>query len=807
MRIAIASIKARFLILLLTLLSATISIHGWSQDEDFKSVQQQFEKFSRNYAQEKLYLHTDKNFYLAGEIIWFKIYAVDGEIHRPLNFSKVAYVEILDRFNKPVLQAKISLSEKGGSGSFYLPLTLNSDNYTIKAYTNWMKNAGASSFFDKSISIVNTIKPAEGKFQPDTMRVTANFFPEGGNLVQGIETKIAFRIADQYGKGVNARGVITNDNGDTIQNFSSYRFGIGTFTFKPSAGNNYKATVFLPEGKSFTSPLPTVYDYGYVMNVSDNKDGRWKVRIKAKSKEIGLRGEKVFLLVHTRQVFKVAEAGYVNYENDLVLYVNKERLTDGVSHFTLFNKEQQPVCERLIFTRPKNKNSLDINSDKAIYEKRQLVKLAISSDADQLSDSSNFSLAVFHVDSLQKFDEADIASYLWLTSDLRGNVESPGFYFSSETNVDDATDNLLLIHGWRRFRWETLLASKPSAPRFIPEYRGHLITAKVTNTTDEKVANDVECFLSIPGNPFGFYAGGTNDKGFVQFDVKNYYGPEEIIVQAGRDTVSKYRIDILSPFSEYHQKVSLPFLLPQKGNEKLLTGKSIAMQSQNIFVADSIRRFIPPVLPDTFPFFGKPEYSYRLDDYKRFTTMEEVLREYVLSINVVLRNGKLYMSIFDDALKTVYTDQLLVLLDGVPLMNYHKIFSYDPLKVKKLDVIPTRYQVGGVNFKGIASFETQQGKFDGFELTPPGVIAIDYEGLQLQREFYSPVYENSKEREKRIPDFRSTLHWTPNVQTDNAGKGFARFFTSDQAGKFLTVLQGFNKSGEPVSTLNYFEVK
>ena len=102
------------------------------------------------------------------------------------------------------MQAKISLSEKGGSGSFYLPLTLNSDNYTLRAYTNWMKNTGPDYFFEKMISIVNTIKPAEGKFVPDSIRVTANFFPEGGNMVQGIETKMAFQIADQNGKGFDA---------------------------------------------------------------------------------------------------------------------------------------------------------------------------------------------------------------------------------------------------------------------------------------------------------------------------------------------------------------------------------------------------------------------------------------------------------------------------------------------------------------------------------------------------------------------------------------------------------------------------
>lgn len=803
---SMTAIKIRLLSLLL-ILQTLVSTNSWAQDEDFKKIQQRFEKLNQYSLQEKLYLHTDKSFYLAGEIIWFKVYYADGATHRPINFSKIAYVEVLDRTNKRVLQAKISLTEKGGTGSFYLPLTLNSDNYTIKAYTNWMKNSGVSSFFDKSISIVNTIKPNDGKFQPDSLRAIANFFPEGGNLVQDIETKVAFHIVDQYGKGMNAQGVITNDNGDTVQHFSSRHFGIGNFMLKPLAGQNYKATIVLPGGKSFTGPLPKVYDYGYVMNITDNKDGRLKVRIQGKGKEVGQRGEKVFLLGHTRQVLKIVQPGYVNYENDLVIYVDKAKLEDGVSHFTLFNKDQQPVCERLIFKRPENKSLTSISSDKPLYEKRQKVDISISpAVTDSTIDSTNFSVAVFQLDSLQQFEQEDIESYFWLTSDLRGSVESPGFYFTADAGVAEATDNLLLTHGWRRFRWENVLSSASPVAKFLPEYRGHIITAKVTGAADGKAADDIECFLSFAGNPYGFYAARTNNNGMVYFDVKNYYGPGEIIVQAGRDTVSRYRVDILTPFVDEYPTTRMPFFAVAKKEEKKLVGKSIGMQAQNIYGADSIRRFNSPVLPDTLPFFGKAEYTYRLDEYKRFTTMEEVLREYVMPINVVLRNGRLHLSVFDLALKSIYTDQVLVLIDGVPLMDYNKIFFYDPLKVKKLDVVPTRYQIGGINFKGIASFETYQGKFDGFELTP-GVVAVDYEGLQMQREFYSPVYETNKDRQKRIPDLRSTLYWKPDVSTGITGRENLRFYTSDQPGKFLIVLQGFNAIGEPVSATSSFIVE
>jgi hypothetical protein len=809
MKSCITASRSLYFLLLCILFLGVTPVISWAQEEVFKSIEQRFEKYSSYSLQEKIYLHTDKNFYLAGEIIWFKIYYVDGVTQQALNLSKVAYVEIVDRNNKPVVQAKIALTEKRGSGSFYLPLTLNSDNYTLRAYTNWMKNSGADYYFEKIISVVNTIKPAEGKFVPDSVRVTAEFFPEGGNMVQGIETKIAFHIADQYGKGVNANGFIINETGDTITNFSPFRLGIGSFTFKPLAGRSYKATVQLADGRFFSSSLPAVYDNGYVMNVTDNKDGRIKVRIQARGKEPGQRGETVFLLAHTRQKVKAVEYGFINYETDLVFYIDKAKLAEGVSHFTLFNKDRQPVCERLVFTRPKNLTVTGISTDKAVYEKRQRVNLTIADPGKyQLTAEPNYSVSVYQVDSLQTIEEENIASYLWLSSDLRGHVESPGFYFSNEANVDEAADNLMMTHGWRRFRWENILATGSAATtsKFIPELRGHLISAKVTNIPDGKVAPGVDCFLSFPSNPFGLSVAKTDSNGIVSFEANDYYGPGEIIIQASREITSNYRVDVLTPFAGENPVGQLPYFSLVKKQEIALTDRSIAMQAQNIYMADSLRHFITPVLADTFPFFGKPEFAYRLDDYKRFTTMEEVLREYVSSIDVALRNGKLHMSIYDEAAKTIYYNEPLVLLDGVPVMDYNKIFSYDPLKVKKLEVVPRRYVLGEINFKGIASFETYQGKFDGFELTP-GVISVDYEGLQLQREYYSPVYETSDERGKRIPDYRSTLYWVPNVPANNTGQSSLEFYTSDLQGKFLVVLQGFNANGAPISATGSFKVE
>lgn len=806
--------KNRFVLLLGMFLAVAIPLLSRAQDEVFKGIQQRFEKFSSNSAQEKIYVHTDKNFYVAGEIIWFKLYYLDGATHQKLDLSKVAYIEILDRGYKPVLQAKVSLTADGGSGSFYLPLTLNSDNYIFRAYTNWMRNSGPALFYEKFISVVNTVKPPEAIYKQDTTRAVANFFPEGGNLVDGIESKVAFRIAGENGKGIDAHGIITKENGDTVISFSTYKFGIGHFMFKPVANLDYKATIMLPGGKILTASLPTVYEHGYVMTVTDSQDGRLRIRIKVNRDESKENGETVFLLMHNRQVVKASEAGFLNNANDLVFYVEKNKLGEGVSHLTLFNKGGRPVCERLVFVRPKQQAITSINTDKNVYGKRQLVDLALAVDSNN-ANRINYSLAVYQIDSLDSFEPDDIASYLWLRSDIRGNVESPGYYFAGGKDDMEAMDNLLLTQGWRRFRWENVLAPAASfVPKFIPEKNGHLITAKVVNAADKSVAKNVECFLSSPGFPFVFCIAKTDERGIVQFDANKYFGAGEVIVQAGLDTVNRYQVDLLTPFAEEHvQSLAPPFNL-DKRKEKDLLDKSIAMQAQNIYFTDSIRKFNPPALADTFPFFGKPEYSYPLDEYKRFTTMEEVLREYVQPINVQLRDGKLYMTMYDelyakmyaDVNQAIYRDNILVLLDGVPLMNYNRIFSYDPLKVKKLDVVPRRFVMGGISFNGIASFETYVGKFDGFEMTP-GLIAIDYEGLQLQREFYSPSYESLNQKEKRIPDFRTTLYWTADVREEMTGNSHLKFFTSDLQGKYLVVLQGLNGNGEAVSATHSFTVE
>ena len=100
------------------------------------SLQHRFDTYQQKVLQEKVFVHTDKNFYAAGEALWFKVYCVDGYQHRPLPLEKAAYVEIINAAHEPVLQTQVALQNGSGNGSFQLPSFINSGTYLLRAYTS-----------------------------------------------------------------------------------------------------------------------------------------------------------------------------------------------------------------------------------------------------------------------------------------------------------------------------------------------------------------------------------------------------------------------------------------------------------------------------------------------------------------------------------------------------------------------------------------------------------------------------------------------------------------------------------------------
>jgi len=743
-------------------------------------------------AQEKIYMDFDRSLYVTGETLWFKVYYTDASIHHPLDLSKIAYVEVLDADNKPVIQTKVELHKGGGSGSLFIPATLTTGAYTLRAYTAWMKNFSADLYFHSTVSIINPFRTPDLERSAGNRVPDAQFFPEGGNLVAGLRSKVAFRITDAAGKGLDCDGVVLNEQDQTVAIFKPLRCGIGHFYLTPTAGSSYRALVKDAAGKTYTYPLPAALASGYTLEV-DHQTLRIKTTVATATQ--------VLLFIHTRQMIQRVEAIGLR-EGQATVALNRQQWPEGITHLTLFDAALTPVCERLTFKRPEQRLILSATADRAEYGTRRQVNLNVS--AQGTTAAAHLSVAVYRADSIPAPEPQDIASYFWLSSDLKGQVEDPAYYITqTDTTAARAADNLMLTHGWRRFTWKDALTTRPLTP-FIPEHKGHIIEARVTDQADAPVPH-IQTYLSAPGKIIRLYGSRSTGTGATRYEMRDFYGNHKIVLQTNRTRDSAYTISVVNPFSEvYATRRLAPLPLSARMSQTLLE-KTVAMQVQDVYADDKNVKILNAVR-DSSAFYGKPDETYLLDDYTRFPVMEEVMREYVPGVLVRKRRDGFHYIVLDYVKKGVLQDDPVILLDGVPIFDADEIMAFDPLKIKRLDVLGRQYYLGIMVMQGIVSYSTYHGDMAGFSLTPRAVV-LNYEGPQINREFYTPLYEDKKARMSRVPDQRSLIYWNPDVTISKGESKTLSFYTSDLTGSYQVHIEALTDDGLPASAGAAFSVK
>lgn len=773
---------------------------GYVFSQDATSfIHQQFETYNNNNYQEKVFLHTDKTVYATGEVLWFKTYIVSAGTNRLSSLSKICYVEIISADRKPILQGKIDIDSGKGNGSFQIPSSIRTGNYLIRAYTNWMKNFDPQFYFEQTISIINPNKGPENNKNDSAAADNIQFFPEGGNLVYALKNTVAYKITNAYGKGLQAKGFIVTEKNDTVVTFDTEHFGMGTFSFTPVKGNTYHAIIKL-NNTTFTKDLPEIYNNGWVLHVKD-EGNTLSVNISCTIET----EHNVFLFAQTRHAIKFAKMQSINNGNASIT-LNKSELGEGISQLTVFNEEKQPVCERLYFKKPTNVLQIKLDNIQPQYQPRNKVDInVIANETNGNSTNADISVSVYLTDSLQPEQKTNLLNYLWLTSDLKGVIESPNYYFeNSGAEVDKAIDNLMLTQGWRRFKWEDVLKKTKPAFTFLPEYEGHIITGKISPKIAGIQDTGITVYLSVPGKNFKFSNTTSSANGLIQFNVEKFYGSRELIAQTNAAD-SNYRIFIDNPFSDQYAEIPVdPFdVTPSLADNILL--RSIGAQAQNIFQPEKENNFTLPVSFDTTAFYGKPSRQYYLDAYTRFPTMEEVMREYVKEVHLKKKDKNFRYEVFNEPYITYFNDDPLVLIDGVPVFNVNKIIDMDPLKIQKVDVITAKFFKGNQQYDGIVSYNTYNGDLDSYQLDPNSLV-VEYDGLQLQREFYSPQYETDQQLLSRKPDYRNVLYWSPDIKI-KTGKQDISFYTSDIPGKYIVLIQGISDVGSAGVATASFTVK
>ena len=748
---------------------------------------------------EKLYVHLDQPAYSAGETIWLKVYAVDGTWHRPLALSTVAYVEVLDAANRPVAQASLALHQATGHGSLVLPTQLASGRYRLRAYTRWMQNFDPAFYFQTPLVVVNTFGASGPVASQAAPTYDVQFFPEGGQLVQGLASRVAFKILDNTGRSLAATGTVADARGAVVARFSTLKYGMGSFQLPPVQAGPYTATVQLASGTRLSYRLPAAQPQGYVASLTEENPVTLRLLVQAAGPS--LANGPVQLLGHTGQhVFVAATAALSG--GKAVFLIKKRSLPEGVAHFTVFTAARQPVAERLYFQPAHRPLALAVQVAQASYGPREQVRLLVKAPV-----AATASLAVYRLDSLATLaSPADIASTLLLGADLRGTVEDPGYYLrDSSATGRAAADNLMLTQGWSRFHWEEVLAGRPPALPYAPEVRGPVVQAQLTTATGMPAAAGVGSFLTIPSRTGRFYYTVSQPGGTVAFEPGTLVGPQRIILQTDPRRDSTLRFVLRSPYSTRYAPAELvPLRLPG-AFAPALAERHVQVQVAQAF-ADTSRLAYQAMPADTTSFFGQPDKRYRLDNYTRFSMMEEVMHEYVQGVVVRKRREGFHFAVYDRPGQTYFQADPLVLLDGLPVFDPNKIMAFDPLKVKQLDILTARYYQGPLAYEGVLSYTTYVGDLAGFPLSPHALVE-EYEGVQGQREFYAPRYDTETQRRSRLPDLRNLLYWNPEMRLAAGQPQTLDFYTSDQAGRYLVVVQGLAADGQLGSTSTSLKVK
>ena len=285
--------------------------------------------------------------------------------------------------------------------------------------------------------------------------IALTFYPEGGDLIADIQTNVAFRTLDEFGKPADIEGTITDKLGNEVATFQSFHDGMGAFDFKPEANKKYYASITRPKGVTEVYELPETYKNGFVMNIDNSNTKELQISVNTSLTE------EVSLIAQVRgKIYHSESFNVVSGENKLS--IPTKNFPVGVAQITLFDTKGIPRCERLVFVNKDKQLKISIKTDKEEYLPREKVKMTIKVEDERgMPVPTNISLSVVDDQLLSFADDksGNILSKLLLEQDVDFKVDEPAFYFDNEEpDADKALDYLLMTAGWRRYTWKKVLA-------------------------------------------------------------------------------------------------------------------------------------------------------------------------------------------------------------------------------------------------------------------------------------------------------------------------------------------------------------
>ena len=601
-------------------------------------------------------------------------------------------------------------------------------------------------------------------------KFSVSFYPEGGHILADQASTVAFKALQSDGNVADITGELFDSADNKLFEFETVHEGMGSFTFTPQQGKQYYA-VCTNGSQIFRLSLPDVKTDAYSLNALWQKD---KLRIKV-NKPISIADKKMYLVIHSRGNALYAQE-WDNSKEELVF--SQKDFPSGVSHLLLLTENFQPLSERLIFTfHEKDWLQPSIQTHKNTYQTRDLVKMDVLLEAEG-------SLAVSITDDKDvKIDTTStILTEILLTSELRGQISRPWYYFQTKNNkAIAAADLLMMTHGWTRYDIPATLQGNLRLPE-IPNEQSQSLSGIVKGGLLSKTYEGA--LVSLFSMEHGYYnILETDQNGQFYFDNFEFPNHTTFFVQAknkrGKNVVELYLDPIhFPPSTDFRfipkvtqiEEESMFLDYVAKANQKYVyeNGMRMINLDEVTVYGSRINR------EDRVPY---PQLS-RVITGEKLATFGDMLNlisslGFQVRTGVQMENGDL-------------VDVMVIRGKLVPISEELKILH--PSDLEAIGVKETPF--GKIIIPILKPFDKRMEK-------PKYNIAIVTPlGYQSPVEFYSPKYDTPEAKNNTIPDLRSTIYWNPDVIVNSKGEAEIDFYSADYSTTYSIVIEGVTPNGK-----------
>lgn len=650
--------------------------------------------------------------------------------------------------------------------------------------------------------------------------VDVQFFPEGGELLADVNKRVAFKAVGPTGKAIRVSGKVVDGKKNELATFSDLGLGMGSFEFKPIAGEKYKAIVKLPSGTERSIDLPTVVTEGIGLVVEGKEEEHIVVSLvtgddyfnKVQGKPFYLFGQLNGHLVYGAQVPLKNQRASVR--------VPIKELPNGIIQFTVVSPQGKALSERLVFNASGENLVIAVKTDKSTYAKKELVNLALTNNTSGKVPAT-LSVAVIDETKVPYDDHAEntILSNLLLTSDLQGYIEKPNYYFDHNVdNREEALDALLMTQGFRRFSYDDLIAQKYPKIDFLPE-QGINLTGTLRLNTGKPYPNG-GLLLSIPARAMRKDAY-TDNNGRFAFEGLNF--PDSVKVTINARSNDNYRNLVINMDQTFYPSVDMNN--PYKADEVLNIDKELTTYLNNskseyrtsflieeVSVTASRREVRTSKEFSALSGLSMADHRIEGDRLSGCNVLTMCLNTMLTGVTYDSNTLKYYLTRSYNQGSRV---PVQFFLNGMPI-DEPTLNSISPNEVEAIEIF-NRDDLGTVSRMyqndGVVSIITKKEKPKGPRMSlaeieallpKSNVIDLFPLGYIKERTFYAPKYETAESRATN--DYRTTVYWNPDVQWDENGQAELAFYNADGNGKYKVVVEGMDDQGRLGRTVYYYTV-